>query len=531
MKTINNILIFFILAIFLAFGCSEDFLVVENKNALLDVNYQNQDGLRKYETGMFNTYRSIYDYFWTCYISGLTNEYIFHHTGGEGQQIREWSDLNPKPTNEFAGFLYGRLYNAIRLANIIIEIGEAKMGDIAEMPVDEYNRIIGAAYYMRGLCHFQLMQVWGKTADPEDKWGIVIQTVPVTDRKQFQIPRSKPSEVYAQIYADLKKAKELLPLDNALPAEMLGHPTRGSATAFLGKAYLFRKDYASAKAEFEQFFLENPSKKLVDNYGDLFHAFVENGPESVFEIQYGDLINLPDTWGGGAGRPYQEFMGPAMLGRNNVLIPELIMSRFEKNDIRKIEAAFTAFADTLMNPDGTVYVHIDTINPTGKNEMRYKTTDPVVYGPKKYINKNRSNTNSGGNEKYACNENEIVMRVAEVYMMYAETLAETGDLNNAYEYMNKVRRRAFGYKPSLYTSSPYDFPVIDKQDFYTKLYDEFAREFISENLLWFNWIRWGIVVEEVAKTGREFLVGTHEAMPIPDGEIRTDQLVLQNPGY
>jgi tetratricopeptide (TPR) repeat protein len=531
MKTIKIKFLIVAIALLSSIGCSEQFLEVENKNSLLEDAYHNQEGMRKFEIAIFNGYKGNFNFLYQCFVSALSTEYFFHYPGGEGANFSEWAFLNPKPTNRLGNSIYGSFYNCIRLANITMNVAESKKNDIPEMDTAEYNRILGAAYFMRALCHYHVMSIYGKSFDPEDKWGIVIQTKQVVDRKDFQIPRSKPSEVYAQIISDFKKAQELLPLESDVPSEYLGHPTREAATAFLGKMYLIRKDYTAAKAEFESFFQMNPSKGLLPNFGDNFHGMFENGMESVFEVQYSDVIVMSDSWGDGAARPYQEFMGPSGLGRNNVLISDYFIQKFEKNDFRKIESAFSMDIDTLYRPDGTMFINSDSINVDGKMMKKWKAVDPVFYGPKKYINRFRDNQNVRGKERNGCNENENIMRVAEVFFMYAETCAETGDLAKAYEYMNKVRRRAFGYDPAIYSTSPFDFPVKDKQDFYTKLNDEFMKEFIGENLIWFNWVRWGIVADEASKTGRDFIVGTHEAMPIPDGELRTDQLVEQNPGY
>ncbi len=521
---------FFVAALVLG-SCSEEFLEVENKNALQTDSYENLDGLRQYNIGIYSINRAIYDYFYTCYGSGLTTEYLFHFTGGEGQTIIQWSDLNPNPDNEFAGFIYGNLYKTIRIANFCIRMGLEKPADIGSASQDELDRIVGGAYFMRALCHFQVMQWWGKSFDPTDTWGIVIQTTPVVDQSQLQISRSKPSEVYTQIISDFQEAKRLLPLESELPNSLLGYPTRGAATAFLGKMYLTRKDYEAAKTEFESFFSENPQKGLLPNFGDNFHGHFENDIESVFEIQYADVIRAPDTWGGPTGRPYQAFMGTSPFGRGNVHIPDYYINKFEENDFRKVESAFSDDVDTLERSDGSIIINIDTVHFWTPEPIRYQATAAAPYGPKKYINSNRDQTNTGGMAQHTCNENEQVMRVAEVYLMYAETLAETGDLPGAFEYMNKVRRRAFDYDPAVYDSSPYDFEVGTKDQFYLYLYDEFAREFIGENVLWFNWLRWGIAEEEATNTGRVFIVGTHEAMPLPQGEINTNLAVEQNPGY
>lgn len=529
MKKLYKILLSGILLSFTFLGCQEDFLELSDPNHLTEDKMMNEEGLKKMEIGMFAVFKGNYDYFYPLYLSHLPYEYVFFFPGGEGPYHLEWSDLRPTPNNVFSMWLYSGIYQTIFIANTIITNVNNNTGELGEVPEDVRNKILGSAYFMRGLCYFQLLHIWGKPHEPDDKWGVVLVTEPVKDRANLQRVRSKPSVVYDQIEADFKAAKAILPLEKDVPDEELGRPTRGAATAFLGKTYVFREKWDEAIQEFETFFTENPGKKLLEYYGDNFHGEYENGVESVFEVQYSDLTVDISWGGGGSGRPFQEYVGHIQIGRGNVGIPPVIIDQYEKGDIRKIETCFSEETDTFYTPQGDMWVHADTVAPRG-NIKPYERTDEVEYGVKKYINKDRTGANVLGIGEYQCYENENIMRVAEVYLLYAEALAESGgNLNTAIEYLNKVRRRAFGYPEN--TPSPFDYSGSEKADFIDFLRAERGKEFVGEQIRWFDIMRWGIVEEEVAKTGRIFEVGVHEAMPIPREELETNLLCEQNPGY
>lgn len=71
-------------------------------------------------------------------------------------------------------------------------------------------------------------------------------------------------------------------------AEDLGRATKGAAQAMLCKVYLYNKDYDNAYVWGKRFREEQYGKEytLCSNYSDNFTLAGENGPESVFEIQY-----------------------------------------------------------------------------------------------------------------------------------------------------------------------------------------------------------------------------------------------------
>jgi hypothetical protein len=159
----------------------------------------------------------------------------------------------------------------------------------------------------------------------------------------------------------------------------------------------------------------------------------------------------------------------------------------------------------------------------------YKYSNKTENSPKKYINHLRDANNAQGMASDVGDENQIVLRVAEVYFLYAEALVEGGgDINKAIQLVNKVTRRAYGYYED--EVSPYDFTTGSSQEFRTYLRAEKRKEFIGEQVRWFDMIRWGIAEQECLLTGRTY--NTRVACwPIPNREIAANPLCEQAPGY
>ena len=103
---------------------------------------------------------------------------------------------------------------------------------------------------------------------------------------------------------DFTKASEDLPTTRTV-AEA-GHATKGAALAFLGRAYLYRGDWANAQATLKSI-VDNASVyhyKLQDNYSELFDGqhedAVENGGgEGIFAIGWGNYGS--DVWNTSTG--------------------------------------------------------------------------------------------------------------------------------------------------------------------------------------------------------------------------------------
>jgi starch-binding outer membrane protein, SusD/RagB family len=510
-------------------ACDKDFLDVSNPNRLTEDQLKTPSGIRQLEVGMYDHLGNVYNYDYQTMHNHLPGEYEFVETTGEGQHHKGAWEFNANPSNNiFVHSIYSGLYWIHPNANRIITYLEQNEGTVDQLPEREFNLILGSAYFLRAYSHFVLLHMYGRPFDGTDRWGIIINDKIVFIKEDYEKPRSKPSEVYAFIESDLKKAKEiLLKSSELLPAE-LGRPTRGAATALLGKLYVFRKEYDKAAAEFELFLSENPDKELLPYFGDNFNGSSDNGPESIFEIQWADLLPNSPWGGGGPANHFQIYVGGHGMGRDNVSVPEEIMAGFDPRDIRFSETVYSAAPPRIYVYHGDTIALRDTLfflSPPARVRRSARNT----YTPKKFISNYRSATNTGGVANDVSYDNQPVIRLAEVYLLHAEALAKLNRVTEASEFLNRVMRRARGYW--YYEVSPFDYTGNDQEEFMALLMEEKRKEFIGEQVRWWDVLRWGIVENEVARIPGRLWHDRGQAFPIPTRDISTNPFMEQNPGY
>ena len=101
-------------------------------------------------------------------------------------------------------------------------------------------------HFFRGASFFRIAHAYGTGPIPLD---------PAETEDQFNVAAETAENLYAQAIQDLTVAKADLPSEQ----EEVGRPTKGAATAFLGKLYLYRAGYLNddssyglAASEFEE---------------------------------------------------------------------------------------------------------------------------------------------------------------------------------------------------------------------------------------------------------------------------------------
>lgn len=95
---------------------------------------------------------------------------------------------------------------------------------------EQRDAYLGEAYFLRAFSHFFLFLHFRNIP--------LMEKLPLT-AKDYK-PQSSPEKTWDFIISDLMKAKELLPKKGYWTGDNLGRVTSGSATALLGKAYLYR---------------------------------------------------------------------------------------------------------------------------------------------------------------------------------------------------------------------------------------------------------------------------------------------------
>ncbi|QEM14224.1 RagB/SusD family nutrient uptake outer membrane protein [Mucilaginibacter rubeus] len=304
---------------------------------------------------------------------------------------------------------------------------------------------------------------------------------------------------------------------------------------------------------------------LSPDIADNFLPETENGPESVFAIQFtindgttAGRLNFEDGLNYPHGAPQYGCCGFHAASQNLVNayttdangLPNFDTFNNGVADLSKVTV--DTRLDHTVGIDGHPYKY-DNTKPFSNSWVR----DPGVYGNFHTMRNQQLATSSSyfklgpfmGSAK-----NYDILRYDDVLLMQAEAYIELGQQANALPLINQIRNRAAastgrlkkldGTFPSSYNVKPYN-PANWTQDYARKaLQWERRLEFATEGARFFDLVRWGIAEKtlndyiNVEKVRRPFLAtakftaGRDEYLPIPQSEITfTNGLYKQNPGY
>jgi hypothetical protein len=251
---------------------------------------------------------------------------------------------------------------------------------------------------------------------------------------------------------------------------------------------------------------------LDPSYANIFTEAGENGPGSIWEIQYMNASG--GNWGnqleGTFTNVWQRARG-SQFGGYGFNIPEQnFVDEFENGDPR---LAATVFQEgDQMGDRGTF-----TLDATGM---------PHLYYPKKYFI-NASDEAPFGDPFPNGYSNDRVIRYADVLLFGAESAYYVGDEALARQLTNIVRARARNNNSSI-------LPNLDAsltgQALLDAILHERRVELGLEGHRFFDLVRQGRAAAELAEFG--FTAGVNEVFPIPEVEITlSGGLITQNNGY
>jgi len=418
------------------------------------------------------------------------------------------------------GWTFANLYEGISRANQVLDNVPA-----IDMDGALKNRILGEASFLRGLYFFHLVNFFGSVPLPLHS---------AQSPSGFFIPQSSEADGWKQVISDLKKAADALPV--SYPSADLGRATKGAAMAYLGKAYLFNKDFSDAATAFKAV-MDLGVYGLVANYKDNFTEANENNKESIFEVQFSreaggtDLgwQGIPSSgWGKTSARAIT--FGPRSFGFTDVQPTFSVLNEFRQE----------ATVDGKIDPRllSTIFYN-DTIDTHLPSTPLYQTTFQARYGAnpgdfndifcRKYEN---GDGNRADEFDWRSGINERVMRYADVLLMYAECLNEANQTAQAYPYIQMVRSRV--NLPDLAVVRP----GMTQSQMRDQLAHERLLEFCLEGHRFDDIRRWGWLQDPAKlallksrdpefnsyQPGREYL-------PIPLSEIDNNPGLKQNATY
>ncbi|MFK5889853.1 MAG: RagB/SusD family nutrient uptake outer membrane protein [Flavobacteriaceae bacterium] len=377
----------------------------------------------------------------------------------------DWATGNPYIFGKWKGIFAG-----VNRANAVINL-------INGIVNGDFSKQLAEAKFLRGHFNYELQKMYGNVP------FISAENAANTDYNQ-----PNPGPIWDKIEADFQFAIDNLPDTQAEP----GRANSWTAKAYLGKVLLQQRKWASALTVLKDV-IDNGPYSLLPEFGDNFRLAGENGPESVFAIQFtadsgnspngnlGGTLNFPGggPFGSCCGfyQPTQDLVNAYQTDANGLPLLDTFNQTDVKNDYG-INSADSFTPETKpLDPrlDFTVGRRgIDyngwEVNP-GKEWIRASFADiSGPYLPKKniYHAGESANQGTGGWGQQRSGINFYIIRFADVLLMAAEAAVETNDLSTALTYVNTVRNRA---KNSTYVK---DASGNDAANYVIKPYSSFT---------------------------------------------------------
>jgi len=428
-------------------------------------------------------------------------------------------DLENFKTNANNGLLldfYRAQYQGIARCNLpLTQIPSMETDD--DMTPAVQSRLIGELKFLRAMYYFRLVRVFG---------GVPLVTAPIESKESWKQARATSEAIYAQIISDLTEANACLWIKSKYPLTDLGRATKGAAQAMLLKANLYMHNYAAAEIWGDSI-IASDEYSLTTNYNDNFTLAGENGPESVFEIQY--MEDPTSDYGEGNGYTRGTFTPILTRSRSSKLGGGWGFNKPTQNLYDEYEAGDPRRDSTILNP----------------TDAQIETPEQEIYLGSRYLNRKYAMMNPDGTFYKLTHAtrgpiNTKVIRFADVLLMYAEACCENGHLTEAKDALEKVRARARG-NAAILPAFPYGSYTDTKDDLRAAIRHERRVELAMEGHRWFDLCRWGVAkqVMDAYKAGETaeaqshmatFILGKHELFPIPSKEIDLNPMD-QNPLY
>ncbi|MBQ9450375.1 MAG: RagB/SusD family nutrient uptake outer membrane protein, partial [Bacteroidales bacterium] len=439
---------------------------------------------------------------YTDYKAALNNcgddTYAAGSNFGDNDFMAQLDEFRLDSGNQVVDHFYKNLFQVNYACNLVID--NFKDGLPEGGPTATTKRCVAEARVMRAYIYFLLTACWNT---PPLVDHVLTDEMPYNQDKDPENPMSHEdlfrwvaSECEAAV-ADLDERKSTTDKDGAVKV------TKGFAWALQGKALLFVKDYSGAKTALKKV-IDSGKYALVpgDKYWQNFHVEGDANEEKVFELNIEPNSGL-SAWGGiiqrstwmeaniwnwrsdhfvAGASPQGKYTG-GVDGWGGLGVPQWFGDEFFANDGHS-----PRFDATLKHIDDAVY-NMEYANPdiaalTPEQRMTSKLVGIAdvkdgLYGqsfwlPFKQLLRSTDAANYGSNVRM---NNGLIMRYAEVLLLYGEACLQSGDNAQGAWAVNEIRKRA-----GLAELASVDMNVLKKEKSY---------ELWLEGSRWLDLLRWG----------------------------------------
>ena len=526
---------------------------------------------------------------YTDYKAALNNcgddTYAAGSNFGDNDFMAQLDEFRHDSGNQVVDHFYKNLFQVNYACNLVIDNFKDGLPEGGQTATTK--RVVAEARVMRAYIYFLLTALWDT---PPFIDHVITDGLPYNSDKDPDNPMShedllkwvaKECETAA---ADLDERKSPTDKDGAVKV------TKGFAYALQGKALLFLKDYAGAKAALKKV-IDSGKYALVpgEKYWQNFHVEGDCNEEKVLEmnIEFNGGIS---AWGGMiqrstwmeaqiwnwrsdhfvSGAAPQAVYDGSVDGWGGLGVPQWFGDEFFANDGHSYR-----FDATLKHIDDAVY-GMEYQNPeiNAMTREQRMASDKVgiadvqdgLYGqsfwlPFKQLLRGTEAGAYGNNVRL---NNGVIMRYAEVLLLYAEACLQSGDNGQALWAINQIQQRA----GSKTISTSVNMDVLKKEKSYElwlegsrwldllrwgdtsrvvnagkdvpKLFDKLHRapQAGDQNIKWengseansrFYTVSTHQAIDRGDKVG--FVAGKHEFFPYPTSVMDKNPNLVQNPGW
>jgi hypothetical protein len=400
--------------------------------------------------------------------------------------------------------LWNASYQIIAQCNEAIRLFEEEAKTDAKV-----NEIIAEAVFWRAWSYNWLMKGFGDV--PLVKGG---------EDMSNGLKQTPKAEVLQFILSELKSIENVLPASR--PASDYGRTTRWAVKTLLANIYLNQKDWTNASA-YAKDVIDNGGFGLMDYYHDVF-GVDENKEVILVSVCVGeyyrgnnfDALSL-------TGDLVRALKLTGYSGSDGFGLTIPFFESFDPNDKRRED----------FNPDTQKGIMIHGyITDTNGKPLYTNTAGEAIKAEERLYRvvamKYPAEPNPVRGEWMK--SDFVLMRLAEVYLTYAEAQNELGNSGEALKYINLIRTRAgLADQPAALTKDQIRDAVLDERGW--ELYFEGYRR---DDL-----IRHGKLLEK-AKVIWEYYLNEpwtkqnetyRNLFPIPPDAMTRNPLLVQNPGY
>lgn len=449
-----------------------------------------------------------------------------------GKSLGSISNWNPASATSGFSSMWNNAYRVINRANYTIFYVEKMIENEQNATTKATLEAINAEnYFLRALAYFRLIENWGDVP--------YYRHVLSGNDEACTLSRTPISEIVADLLEDLKYAAEKLPVNYGSD---YGRATQVAALAFKGKIELYyacwnkngwpelegftpnsstADTYFKAAADDFKAVINNYGLQILGDgdpgtyenptYGELFQHYNENCPEIIFSVCYGGPNlsqgeSLLRDFGTRTTANAQCWIMPTIFLANRYqstetgdFLPELVYGSNPTLENGARNRASYENRDWRMKAtilwDGETYAGIENGGMAMKSAYPQYTWMFGTYSEANgYINNDASGRTGyifrkwirqeAGWDRTDGPQDFYLMRLADVYLMYAEAVNETtGPTDECVALLNKIRSR--GNLPAL-TADKY----ADKTAFFNAIEQERIVELVTEGHREFDLRRW-----------------------------------------